>query len=70
MNLVVTAIILFASVGSTVVCGWLGARPRGDLTRPRLVPWQFLMLLAAAVSMMMLVHALNLIGVKTGGANQ
>jgi hypothetical protein len=67
MNLIITSILLAAAVGSTVVFGWLGARPRTDLTKPRMVPWQLLMLLAAAGAMMMLVHALNLIGVKTGG---
>jgi hypothetical protein len=67
MNLIITAIALAACVGSTVVFGWLGARPRTDLTRPRMVNWQVLMLIAAAVSMMMLVHVANLVGVKTGG---
>lgn len=66
MNLTITAILLAAAVGSTVVCGWMGARPRTNLTQPRLVPWQFLMLLTAAGAMMMLVHAINLLGVQTG----
>ncbi len=46
--------------------GWLGARPP-DLRRgPRMAPYRFLMLLAAAWVLLMLVHAANLLGVRTG----
>ena len=46
--------------------GWLGARPP-DLQRgPRLLPWRFLMLLACAWTLFMLVHVANLLGMQTG----
>ena len=46
--------------------GWLGARPP-DLRRgPRMAPYRFLMLLAAAWVLAMLVHAANLLGITTG----
>lgn len=49
-----------------VLCGWRGARPP-DLRRgPRLVPYRFLMLLAGAFVVLMLAHAANLLGVRTG----
>jgi len=57
-----------AAVGLVVALalGWMGARPP-DLQRgPRLVPYRFLMLLAGAFVMLMLVHAANLLGVRTG----
>lgn len=53
-------------LGLTVLCGWRGARPP-DLHRgPRLAPWRFLMLLSAAGAMLLLVHLVNLMGVRTG----
>ena len=48
------------------VFGWLGARPP-DLRRgPRMAPYRFLMLLAGAGVLLMVVHAANLMGVNTG----
>lgn len=57
-----------AALGAALVVlfGWRGARPP-DLRRgPRLVPYRFLMLLAAAWVLLMLVHLANLAGVETG----
>jgi hypothetical protein len=68
MNLPVTVALLLASVAMTVLCGWMGARPR-DYSKPRLVPWQFLMLLSAALVLVMLVGLLNELGIATGGTN-
>ena len=49
-----------------LLCGWRGAKAP-DLRRgPRLAPWRFLMLLAGAWTLFMLVHAANLLGVQTG----
>ena len=50
---------------AAVVCGWIGSRP----TRPgrvRMAPWRFMMLLAAAGALLMIVHLVNLLGVTTG----
>ena len=49
-----------------VFAGWRGARPPNPHRGPRLIPWRFLMVLAAACVIPMLVHALNLLGVTTG----
>jgi hypothetical protein len=65
MSLPVTLVLLLASVGFTVFCGWMGARPR-DYAKPRLVPWQFLMLLSAALVLIMIVGLLNELGITTG----
>jgi ABC-type polysaccharide/polyol phosphate export permease len=65
MNLPATLVLLLTSVGLTVFCGWMGARAR-DYAKPRLVPWQFLMLLSAALVLIMLVGLLNELGVTTG----
>ena len=65
MTLPITLVFMLAAVGLTVFCGWMGARPR-DYAKPRLVPWQFLMLLSAAVVLILLVGLLNELGIKTG----
>lgn len=66
MSLPATIALLAATLCLTLFCGWRGARPP-DLHRgPRLAPWRFLMLLSAAGAMLVLVHLVNLMGVKTG----
>lgn len=66
MDLPLTLALAAAALLSVVVFGWLGARPPNPHRGPRLVPWRFLMLLAAAGVMLMVVHAINLMGVVTG----
>jgi hypothetical protein len=61
-----TLMITAVALAFTVLFGWLGARPL-DLRRgPRLVPWRFLMVLAATVVLVMVVHLVNLAGFETG----
>jgi hypothetical protein len=66
MNLPVTLALLVLGAALAGLCGWLGARPRPP-HQPRMVPWQFLMMLAAAWTLLMVVHLLNLLGAHTGG---
>lgn len=66
MSLPLTLALLAIALGLTAGFGWLGARPP-DLRRgPRLLPYRFLMLLAAAGGVLLLVHLVNLLGVTTG----
>ena len=66
-TLPVTLVAAAAGAGLAALFGWLGARPP-DLRRgPRLAPWRFLMLLAGAWTLFMLVHVANLLGIQTGG---
>jgi hypothetical protein len=46
--------------------GWRGARPPDPMRGPRMIPWRFLMLLAAVAVLVMVVHLVNLMGVRTG----
>ena len=57
-----------AAVGLALVVlfGWRGAQPPNPHRGPRLVPYRFLMILAAAWVLLMLVHLVNLLGVPTG----
>lgn len=66
MSLGATLTVLALAGVLCVVAGWMGARPP-DLARgPRLVPWRPIMVAAAVVAMLMLVHLLNLAGITTG----
>lgn len=65
MNLTVTTALLAAFAAAAALFGWAGARPPNP-NRVRMAPYRFLMLLAAAGVLMMLVHLVNLLGVKTG----
>ena len=65
-TLPVTLASAAVGLGLAVLFGWRGARPP-DLARgPRLLPYRFLMLLAAAWVLLMVVHLANLVGVETG----
>ena len=49
MDATLTLILLIASIAVVVFSGWRGARPT-DITRgPRMMPWRFIMQLAAAL---------------------
>jgi len=42
-----------------VLCGWRGARPPDPMRGPRLIPWRFLMVLAGAAAVLLLVGAVR-----------
>ncbi len=65
MTLPITLALLIIGAASAGLFGWLGARPLRP-GRPRMVPWQVLMIFSAAWCIMMLVHLLSLVGVHTG----
>ena len=49
------------SLGLAALFGAIGARPSRPLSRPRLIPWRFLMLLAFALMVAALVHVVGLV---------
>ena len=65
-SLPVTLVSAAVGLGLTVLFGWRGSRPPDPQRGPRMVPWRFLMLLAAAWVLLMVVHLANLMGVETG----
>ena len=65
-TLPVTLASAAVGLGLAVLFGWRGARPPNPHKGPRMIPWRFLMLLAGAWVLMMLVHLANLMGVQTG----
>ena len=64
-NLTITLGLLAFGVAATVGCGWMGARPK-DYLKPRLIPWQILMLISAVFVLVVAIHLLNLFGMSTG----
>ena len=66
MGMNVTLSAIAALLALTVFAGWRGARPPNPHKGPRLMPWRFIMLLAAACALIVFVHLVNLMGVTTG----
>lgn len=66
MDIPVTAGLAVALALLAAFSGWRGSRPPNPHGKPRMVPWRFLMLAFAAGVMMLTVHLVNLLGVKTG----
>jgi hypothetical protein len=65
LDFTTTAIIAGLSAAVAAFCGFMGARPLKLDDDVRLVPWRFIMLLAATVTIIMVVHLLTLSGLKT-----
>ncbi len=62
-ELTLNVILLAGGALLTVLFGWLGARPMNILKGPRMMPWRFLMLLAAVFTLFwftVLMHRLGL----------
>lgn len=62
MSLTVTLALLAAALALTVFAGWRGARPSQPHLGVRMVPWRFVMILAGAVVVVLLVHIATLLG--------
>ena len=62
MSLNTTLLLLGAALALMVFCGWRGARPPDPIKGPRMIPWRFLMIGAAAVAMLLLIHLATLFG--------
>jgi hypothetical protein len=50
----------------SLFAGWGGARPPDPRRGPRMIPWRFIMTLAAMGAFVMAVHLVNLLGFTTG----
>nr|WP_314433737.1 hypothetical protein [uncultured Brevundimonas sp.] len=62
MDLTTTLLLLAAAVAIMIFCGWRGARAPDPFKGPRMIPWRFLMIGAAAVAMLLLIHLATLFG--------
>ncbi len=66
MDLHISLAICGSLLAIALFAGWRGARPPDFAKGPRLAPWRFIMVTSAAFALFMLVHIVNLLGVKTG----
>ena len=62
---------VFAIAGASAVlaafAGWRGAQPPNPMKGPRLIPWRFIMVLAAAAAILTLFAALQMAGIRPPG---
>jgi len=61
MPLIPTLISLAVVIGFGLFAGWRGARPPDLIRGPRLIPWRFLMIVAAAVALALIVHLVRVV---------
>lgn len=64
MTLSTTLILLAASLALTLLAGWRGAQPPDPRKEPRMIPWRFIMLAAAALALLLLIHLTTLFGAE------
>jgi ABC-type amino acid transport system permease subunit len=65
MDMPVTLALLAACAAVFGLASWRAARPT-EFGKVRMVPWTAISLVAALAAIIMLVHAVNLLGVQTG----
>ena len=62
MSLTLTLALLAATVALAVFAGWRGARPSQPHLGVRMIPWRFVMILAGAMVLLLVVHVAALLG--------
>jgi len=61
MSLGVTGAVAAVALLVAVFCAWRGSKPAPLVGHPRMVPWRFIMLVAAVAVMVSLVHIVALV---------
>ena len=67
MSLFLTLVLLGLCILIMGFAGWRGSLPPNPIRGPRLIPWRFLMLLAGALCMLLLIHLASLFGLARPG---
>ena len=65
VTLSLTLILLAACAVVAAFAGWRGARVWDPRRGPRMMPWRFIMITFAAVSVLLLIHVATLLGAPT-----
>ena len=60
-----TLTLLAAAIAVAVFSGWRGARPPDLSKGPRMMPWRFIMLVAGALSFLLLIHLVSTLSGRT-----
>jgi hypothetical protein len=64
LDLTLTAILGVVCALAAAGCGYMGARAPDPRRGPRMLPWRFMMLVLALVTLLLASHLLNLLGLK------
>lgn len=64
-DLIITVAALVMTIGLFAYGRWVASRPV-DLTKVRMIPWNPVLIGLGLVAILLLVHLVNLLGVKTG----
>jgi hypothetical protein len=67
MEWTITLVASVAGLLVAVFAAWKSGLPRKDSLNARWISWPLVTVLAAAVVVLAVVHAINLMGVRTGG---
>jgi ABC-type glycerol-3-phosphate transport system permease component len=62
MSLTLTLALIVVAVALTVFAAWRGSRPWDPRRGVRMIPWPFVMLLAAAMVPILVIHLAALLG--------
>ena len=65
MSPYLTLTLLAASSAVAVFSGWRGARPPDLSKGPRMIPWRFIMLVAGALTFLLLIHLSTVLSGRT-----
>ncbi|MFK4058191.1 hypothetical protein [Brevundimonas sp. NPDC046655] len=60
-----TLALLAFSTAVAVFSGWRGARPPDLSKGPRMMPWRFIMLVAGALTFLLLIHLATVLSGRT-----
>lgn len=55
-----------AGLGVTAFAAWRHGLPPDPAKGPRMIPWMLIVLVGATMTLVMVVHLVNLLGFKTG----
>ena len=61
-----TLVLLALAAALAAFSGWRGARPPNLMKGPRMIPWRAIMLAAATLAFLLLVHVVGLLGLRGG----
>jgi len=62
MSLTITVAALTGVLALAIFAGWRGSRPSQPHQGVRMVPWRFVMIMAAAAAFVLIVHLAALLG--------
>ncbi len=66
MSLMMTLLAAALMAALAAFAGWRGAQPPDLIRGVRMVPWRAVMVAAAVMTLLLLVHVVNLLGFTTG----